>query len=114
MSSGVSVVCDGSVAGSVPLGFPAAVPLPQPAHQRTLSAPRERAAAGPQSVGPRLPVTSTSCGYTHHLRLRVTAGVTIDCAVYTKLKPLLTIISIDHFLTACSNDLHPKIFFDII
>lgn len=69
VSSGVSVGCDGSVAGPVHPGFPAALPLSQPAHQRAVSSPREGAAAGLQSVWQRLAHTSTSSSNTHHLCL---------------------------------------------
>lgn len=66
-SSGVAVVRDGSVAGSVHPGFPAALPLPQPAHHRALSSPGEGVSAGIQPVGQRLALAS-SCN-THPLSL---------------------------------------------
>lgn len=65
--SGVAVACDGSVAGSLHPGFPAALPLSQPAHQRALSAPGEGDAAGKQSIRQRLSLAS-SCD-THPLSL---------------------------------------------
>lgn len=65
--SGVTVACDGSVAGSLHPGFPAALPLSQPAHQRALSAPGEGDAAGTQSIRQRLSLAA-SCD-THPLSL---------------------------------------------
>lgn len=66
---GVSVVCDGSVAGPGCAVLPASLPLTQPAHQWALSAPREGAPVGLHSLG-WIPNSSESSGNTHHLCLK--------------------------------------------
>lgn len=95
VSSGVSVVCDGSVAGSVHPRFPAALPLPQSAHQRAVSPPREGAAAGTQSVWQRLALALPG----HTSRLSLTRNVWgRDMRWYTTLHVFCFCFSTVHLL----------------